>query len=68
MLQALVALAERLEAPCQVSLEAFMGCGIGVCLSCARKMRDPTAPQGWTYRLTCREGPVVDGRQVVWSG
>ena len=67
MLRALADLARRIDAPCQVSLEEFMGCGIGVCLSCARKMHDPANPAGWTYRLTCREGPVVEASDIVWE-
>lgn len=67
MLKALSDLAARREMPCQVSLEGFMGCGIGVCLSCARKRRDPTSEKGWTFRLTCRQGPVVDAREIVWE-
>lgn len=67
MMRALSRVAERRGAPCQVSLECFMGCGIGVCLSCARKMRNPAAEKGWTYRLTCQDGPVVDAHDVVWE-
>ena len=67
MLRALTEVAAAHGAPCQISLEGFMGCGIGVCLSCARKRRDPTSDKGWTYRLTCREGPVVDGQEILWD-
>ncbi|HUU93449.1 MAG TPA: dihydroorotate dehydrogenase electron transfer subunit [Phycisphaerae bacterium] len=67
MMRALARLAERRDAPCQVSLECFMGCGIGVCLSCAAKMRDPASEKGWTYRMTCLDGPVADARDVVWE-
>jgi len=67
MLRALADLARRREAPCQVSLEEYMGCGIGVCLSCVRKMRDPASEAGWTYRLTCRDGPVVDAADIIWE-
>jgi dihydroorotate dehydrogenase electron transfer subunit len=67
MLRALADLARRREVPCQVSLEEFMGCGIGVCLSCVRKMRDPSSEAGWTYRLTCRDGPVVEAADIVWG-
>jgi len=67
MLRSLAALARRREAPCQVSLEEYMGCGIGVCLSCVRKMRDPSSEAGWTYRLTCRDGPVVDAADIIWE-
>lgn len=67
MLRALTALAAARGLPCQVSLEGFMGCGIGVCLSCARKRRDAARSAGWTYRLTCRDGPVVDVREILWE-
>jgi dihydroorotate dehydrogenase electron transfer subunit len=67
MLLALDQIARHRDLPCQVSLEGFMGCGIGVCLSCATKRRDPTNDRGWTFRLTCRDGPVVDAREMVWA-
>lgn len=67
MLRALSRVAEARGLPCQVSLEGFMGCGIGVCLSCARKRRDPSQEKGWTLRLTCRDGPVVDSRDLIWE-
>jgi dihydroorotate dehydrogenase electron transfer subunit len=44
-----------------------MGCGIGVCLSCVTKRQDPAAAKGWTFRLTCREGPVVEARDVIFD-
>ena len=67
MLRALADLARRRGVTCQVSLEEFMGCGIGVCLSCVRKMRDPASEAGWTYRLTCRDGPVVEATDIIWE-
>jgi dihydroorotate dehydrogenase electron transfer subunit len=62
---------------CQVSLENYMGCGVGVCLSCAAKVRAASgssgpvagAPgQGWTYKLACRDGPVFEAADVVFEG
>lgn len=67
MLHALAQIARERDLPCQVSLEGFMGCGIGVCLSCAVKRRDPTGGKAWTFRLTCRDGPVVDARDIIWQ-
>ena len=34
MLHAVARIAERFEIPCQVSLEAEMGCGFGACMGC----------------------------------
>ena len=67
MLKALADVARQRRVPCQVSLERFMGCGIGVCLSCVTKRRDATSEKGWTFKLTCREGPVVDSNDMIWS-
>jgi dihydroorotate dehydrogenase electron transfer subunit len=67
MLKALSDLARRYDVPCQVSLEWFMGCGIGVCLSCVTKRKDPASEKGWTFRLTCREGPVVEARDIIFD-
>ena len=56
---------------CQVSLENYMGCGIGVCLSCAVKVRADNE-QGWTYRRVCVDGPVFEADDVIfdntWEG
>jgi len=46
--------------PVQVSLEARMGCGFGVCLGCAIETR-----QG--MKLVCRDGPVFELEDIVWA-
>jgi dihydroorotate dehydrogenase electron transfer subunit len=62
MMEATVKIAEQLGVPCQVSLESPMACGIGICFSCVKKIRDPSG--GWDYRRTCVEGPVFNGADV----
>lgn len=52
--------------PCQVSLEAAMGCGFGVCLSCVHEMRDKE--KGVCYKKVCLEGPVFKGDEVIFEG
>jgi dihydroorotate dehydrogenase electron transfer subunit len=47
MLEALKVLCQRRRVPAQLSWEAFMRCGMGLCGSCER--------DGW---LTCLDGPV----------
>jgi dihydroorotate dehydrogenase electron transfer subunit len=45
---------------CQVSLERFMACGIGACLSCVCATRHG--------RLrACLDGPVFDATEVLWD-
>lgn len=47
LLQAMTDLGRRWDVPTEVSREAYMRCGIGVCGSCARD-----------GHLVCKEGPV----------
>ncbi len=49
--------------PAEVSLEVPMGCGIGVCQSCAVPKED-----GSGYLLVCQDGPVFDIRAVDLEG
>lgn len=66
MLKAVAQMAERMEVPCQVSLEAYMACGVGACLGCVIKGRDHSeeAPD---YRCVCKNGPVFDSRELLWD-
>ncbi|MCX7818729.1 MAG: dihydroorotate dehydrogenase electron transfer subunit [Kiritimatiellae bacterium] len=50
-----------------LSLDRSMGCGVGACLTCVQKVRDPSQPGGWTWARVCREGPVFECRQIVWE-
>ena len=52
---------------CEVSLENYMGCGIGVCLSCVAKVRADN-DQGWTTKQVCRDGPVFQAADVIFEG
>ncbi len=50
--------------PCYVSLETPMACGLGICFSCAVKVRTPDG--GWDYRRACVDGPVFRAEDLVW--
>lgn len=65
MLKATAEIALRLGVSCQVSLETPMACGMGICFSCAAKIRD--ASGGWDYRRTCVEGPVFNAADVEFD-
>ncbi len=43
----------------QLSLEARMGCGFGVCMGCSIKTTNG-------YKRVCKEGPVFDAKEVLW--
>jgi dihydroorotate dehydrogenase electron transfer subunit len=60
MLKAVATLSCTEGIRCQVSVEARMACGFGVCLGCSVNTR-----QG--YRLACSDGPVFEAAELVWD-
>lgn len=64
MMRAVDRLARDRGLPHQVSLEAPMACGVGVCLSCVVPVGDA---DDWHYERICREGPVFDAARLVWG-
>lgn len=60
MLTAVSKIAKRHKIPAQVSLEEFMGCGIGACLGCTIKTIDG-------YKRVCHDGPVFDANEIIWE-
>lgn len=46
--------------PLQVSLEEFMGCGIGVCLGCVIETKGG-------YERVCSDGPVFWAQDISWN-
>jgi len=67
MIAAVAKACEKRSIPCQVCLERMMGCGMGTCQSCVIRTRDAADPEGWRYRLCCTDGPVFDGRDIIWD-
>ena len=65
MMRAADKLARRYSVPCQVSLEARMGCSVGACMGCVvqTKGNGPSAK----YIRVCTEGPVVSSRLIDWA-
>ena len=67
MLRAVALIAEERDIPCQVSLDPWMGCGLGTCLGCVVWIQGPGEARP-RYRCACTEGPVFDAGIVVWRG
>jgi len=59
MLKAIDALAREYQIPGQLSFEAPMPCGIGVCLGCIRPL------QSGGYTRVCHDGPVYNIGEVL---
>jgi dihydroorotate dehydrogenase electron transfer subunit len=64
MMEAVAEICHAVAAPCLVSLETPMACGIGICFSCVTKVRQPDG--SWDYKRTCVEGPIFDAAQIEW--
>ena len=65
MMQAAHALAVRHNVPCDVSLEARMGCSLGACMGCVVQAAGRQAEPH--FIRVCMEGPVIDSRMIDWD-
>ena len=59
MLKAFDQLAMKYKIPGQMSLEAPMPCGIGICLGCIKPLRTGG------YTRVCREGPIYNIGEII---
>ncbi|MCP4708372.1 MAG: dihydroorotate dehydrogenase electron transfer subunit [Planctomycetes bacterium] len=70
MLKAIAASAQRHNMPCEVCMEAYMACGIGVCQSCVVPVQNIEKTNinidEQKYNLVCSDGPVFNAKQIVW--
>ena len=53
--------------PCELSLEAIMACGFGVCLGCVVKTCSSDGSSEHDFSRVCCEGPVFDAKEIVWD-
>lgn len=59
MMEKVVELADA-ATPVEVSVENYFGCGVGLCVGC-------TVDTVSGYRRACIDGPVFDGRSILWD-
>src|SRR3989338_125845 len=67
MLKCIAGISERYSVHCQALLEEKMACGFGACLGCTVKVRQAGREQGFINKLTCKDGPVFDTRELIWN-
>ncbi len=71
MLKGLISLTKGFGLSGQVSLEEYMGCGVGACLACVCKNRtgggteQPASAGGFEYKKVCTDGPVFEASEVI---
>lgn len=61
MLAGIAEIAREAAVPAYVSLEEFMGCGLGACLGCVIRTTSG-------YRRICHDGPVCPAQEIIWKG
>ncbi|MCX8027770.1 MAG: dihydroorotate dehydrogenase electron transfer subunit [Thermodesulfovibrionales bacterium] len=59
MLSAVINWARQRGLRCYVSLEEYMACGVGACLSCVVRTNDG-------LKSVCKDGPVFNSEDIVW--
>jgi dihydroorotate dehydrogenase electron transfer subunit len=65
MMKTIAALAGAHDIPAQFSLESVMGCGIGACWGCVKRIK--TGDKAEWVKI-CEDGPVFRGTEIVWEG
>lgn len=48
-----------------LSLDKHMGCGVGACLACVQRVRDPGGETQW--KRVCKDGPVFAAGEILWD-
>jgi dihydroorotate dehydrogenase electron transfer subunit len=66
MLAKVAKIAKERNIDCQVCMERMMGCGVGVCQSCAVECKVEGSDET-VYKLCCEDGPVFDSKEIVFS-
>jgi len=65
MMEKIAGLAQKHRIRAEFSLESTMGCGIGACWSCVRRINKGGSKE-WTK--VCEEGPVFKAEDILWQG
>jgi dihydroorotate dehydrogenase electron transfer subunit len=65
MLHATAKIAAAHHVPAQLSLEAPMACGIGICVGCAVAVKHDCL-EGFVYKKVCTDGPIFWSEQLYW--
>jgi dihydroorotate dehydrogenase electron transfer subunit len=65
MMRAADELAQQYSVPCEVSLEARMGCSLGACMGCVVRSTGDFSQAH--YIRICMEGPIISSRMIDWE-
>ena len=65
MMACLAEICQLSNLPAEFSLESIMGCGLGACWGCVRKIKKGGEIK---YLRICQDGPVFPAEEILWSG
>jgi dihydroorotate dehydrogenase electron transfer subunit len=66
LLRAVATMCRDRKLPAQIAVEERMGCGYGLCGTCAVPMAFKDAT-GWDHARACVDGPVFNPARVLWD-
>lgn len=66
LLHAVATVCRERELPAQIAVEERMGCGYGLCGTCAVPVASKDG-SSWDHLRACIDGPVVNPARVVWD-
>jgi len=67
MMKKVSEIANKYSVTAYLSLETYMGCGIGACVGCVQKIKNIRKEKGWEYKKVCKDGPVFTAEEVIWE-
>ncbi|HKP85120.1 MAG TPA: dihydroorotate dehydrogenase electron transfer subunit [Blastocatellia bacterium] len=67
MMRRVAEIAAESNTACQVSLEAPMGCGFGVCVGCVVAVKTDGPISYDSYKRVCIDGPIFPAEMVRWE-
>ena len=50
--------------PCEVSMEEYMACGMGICVGCVVAVKNNDEIE---YKRLCKNGPVLMADDIIWN-
>jgi len=67
MMRRVAEIAGHFDVPCQVSLEAPMGCGFGVCVGCVVAVNTSGLLDYGSYKRVCTDGSIFPAESIRWE-
>lgn len=55
---------KKIDIPSYISVENYMGCGMGLCYGCVVKIKGNNS---WEYKRVCKDGPVFEAKNIIWK-